>query len=178
MDEDKQDNKKINPLPSSEGDRVNRDVLKWIVIGLAGFVIIVLVFGTGMFVGQMKARFSYRWAESYHKNFAGPEGGFFGDWRTLPPPGDFIEGHGTFGEIIKINDSDLIVKGQGDVEKVILITKDTTIERGRDTLKKEELKVGDSIVIIGSPNEQGQIEAKLIRVFPPKTSFKGVKFYE
>jgi hypothetical protein len=33
------------------------------------------------------------------------------------------------------------------------------------------------IVIIGSPNEKGQIEAKLIRVFPPKSSFKG-KFYE
>jgi len=154
MDEDKQDNKKTH-----------RDMLKWIIIGLAGFVVIVLIFGAGIFVGGTKARFSYRWAESYHKNFAGPQGGFFGDWRTLPPPGDFIEGHGTFGEIIKINDSDLIVKGQGDVEKVILITKDTAIEIGRDTLKKEELKVGDQVVIIGSPNEQGQIEAKLIRIF-------------
>lgn len=161
----KQENPEDKQIPSGAGKKMHPDVLKWIIIGLAGFVIIVLVFGTGMFVGQMKARFSYRWAESYHKNFAGPQGGFFGDWRTLPPPGDFIEGHGTFGEIIKINDSDLIVKGQGDVEKVILITKDTTIERGRDTLKKEELKVGDSIVIIGSPNEQGQIEAKLIRIF-------------
>jgi len=153
MDEDKQDNKKLN-----------QDVLKRVIIGLAGFVIVALIFGAGIFVGGMKARFSYRWAESYHKNFAGPQEGFFGDWRTLPPS-DFIEGHGTFGEIIKINDSDLIVKGQGDVEKVILITKDTAIEMGRDTLKKEELKVGDSIVIIGSPNEEGQIEAKLIRLF-------------
>jgi hypothetical protein len=145
--------------------KIKPDTLKWIIMGLAGFVIIVLLFGAGVFVGGMKARFSYRWAESYHKNFAGPRGGFFGDWRTLPPPGDFIESHGTFGEIIKINDSDLIVKGQGDVEKVILITKDTTIERGRETLKKEELKVGDSVVVIGSPNEQGQIEAKLLRLF-------------
>jgi len=176
MTDNKQDNpeenkisegidKKINPSPSPEGDRVNRDVLKWIIVAIIGFVIVVLIFSIGIFVGGMKARFSYRWAESYHKNFAGPQGGFFGDWRALPPPGDFIEGHGTFGEIIKINNSDLIVKGQGDVEKVILITKDTTIEKGRDTLKKEELKIGDSIVIIGSPNEQGQIEAKLIRLF-------------
>ena len=141
-------------------------MLKWIIIGLAGFVVIVLIFGAGMFVGGMKARFSYRWAESYHKNFAGPRGGFLGDWRKFVPfPGEFIEGHGTFGEIIKINDSDLIVKGQGDVEKVIIITKDTTIEKGREKIKKEELKVGDRVVIIGSPNEQGQIEAKLIRVF-------------
>lgn len=186
MNEEKQ-SKKINPSPSGEGDRVNRDtcpasserselwcgVLKWVIIGLAGFAVVVLIFGTGMFVGGMKARFSYRWAESYHKNFAGPRGGFFGDWRALPPPGDFIEGHGTFGEIIKINDSDLVVKGQNDVEKLIIVTQDTIIEKGMVTIKKEELKVGDRIVIIGSPNEEGQIEAKLIRIFngEPKGAF-------
>jgi hypothetical protein len=166
MDENKKDNKKINPSPSPEGDGVNRDILKWIIVGLAGFVIVIVIFSVGMFVGGMKARFSYRWAESYHKNFAGPQGGFFGNWRApIPFPGDFIEGHGTFGEIIKINDSDLVVKGRNDVEKIILITKDTIIEKGKNTIKKEDLKVGDQIVIIGSPNEEGQIGAKLIRVF-------------
>lgn len=159
MNEEKQNNKKTN-----------QDILKWVIIGLAGFVVIVLIFGAGMVVGGMRAKFSYRWAESYHKNFAGPKGGFFNNWQQLPPfPGEFIEGHGTFGEIIKINESDnefsLVVKGQGDVEKVIIITKETIIEKGRETIKKEELKIGNQIVIIGSPNEEGQIEAKLIRVF-------------
>jgi hypothetical protein len=157
MNEEKQQNKKIN-----------HDILKWIIIGFAGFVMIVLIFSAGMFVGGMKARFSYQWAESYHKNFAGPRGGFFGDWRMLPSPGDFIESHGTFGEIINIYDSDFVIKGQSDVEKVILVTEGTIIQKGRDTIKKEELKVGDQIVIIGSPNEEGQIEAKLIRVFDEK----------
>jgi len=141
-----------------------KDILKWVIIGLAIFVAVVLVFGAGVLVGGMKARFSYRWAESYHQNFAGPRGGFFENWR-LPPPGDFIEGHGTFGEIIKINQSDFVVKGQADVEKLIIINQNTVIEKGRETIKKEDLKVGDRAVIIGSPNEQGQIEAKLIRVF-------------
>jgi hypothetical protein len=172
MNEEKQQNKKIN-----------HDVLKWIIIGLAGFVIIVLIFGAGMFIGGMKARFSYQWAESYHKNFAGPRGGFLGDWRQLPsPPGDFIESHGTFGEIIQINDSDFVIKGQGDLEKIIVINEDTILEKGRMAIKKDDLKVGDQVVIIGSPNEQGQIEAKLIRIFngeekeillltPPRPSF-------
>ena len=153
--------------------KIKPDILKWIIIGLAGFVIIVLIFGAGIFVGGMKARFSYRWAENYHKNFGGPRGGFLSDWRNLPPfPGDFIESRGTFGEIIKINSStsseqafDLVVKGQSNAEKVILITEKTAIEKGRETIKKDELKVGDSIVIIGSPNDKGQIEAKLIRLF-------------
>jgi len=155
MSEEKQNNKKENA-----------DFLKKLVIVLVGLTIIVLIFGAGMIVGGMKARFSYRWAESYHQNFAGPKQGFFGDWRARPPmPGDFIESHGTFGEIIKINDSDLVVRGQNNVEKIILITEKTIIEKERNTIKKEDLKVGDKIVIIGSPNDQGQIEAKLIRVF-------------
>jgi len=156
MNEDKEQNKKA----------LRPDILKWIIIGLAAFVIVMLIFGAGMFVGGMKAKFSYRWAESYHKNFAGPKEGFFGDWRNPPPfPGDFIEGHGTFGEIIKVNDSDFVIKGRNNIEKLILIKEDTVIEKGRATIKKDELEVGNSVVVIGSPNEQGQIEAKLIRVF-------------
>ena len=154
MEENKQ-NKKIHP-----------DTLKWIIIGLAGFVVIVLIFGAGIFVGEMKARFSYRWAENYHKNFGGPSSGFLGDWKMFPPDNEFIESYGTFGEIIKIDDSDLIVKGQNDVEKIIVITENTLIEMGRKSVKKNELKVGDRIVVIGSPNVKGQIEAKLIRLLP------------
>lgn len=143
---------------------VNRDVLKWVIIGLAGFIIICLVLGVGVWIGAEKAKFSYRWAENYNKNFGGPRAGFMNDLGRFPA-GDFIEGHGTFGEIIKIN-SDLVVKGQGDAEKIIVVSPETVIQKGRDTIKKEELKVGDNIVVIGSPNESGQIEAKLIRVLP------------
>lgn len=143
---------------------VNRDVLKWVIIGLAGFIIICLVLGVGVWIGAEKAKFSYRWAENYNKNFGGPRSGFMADLRRFPT-GDFIEGHGTFGEIIKI-DSDLVVKGRGDVEKIIVVSSETVIQKGRDAIKKEGLKIGDNIVVIGSPNESGQIEAKLIRVLP------------
>lgn len=153
------------------------NALKWVIVGLAGFAAVVLIFGAGIFVGQMKARFSYRWAESYHKNFAGPKGGFLGDLRGFPA-GDFIESRGAFGEIIQISNSDFVVKGRGDAEKVIVVSKDTVIQKGRETIKKEELKVGDKVVIIGSPNEEGQIEARLIRLFPIKSSFREMKFYE
>ncbi len=178
MNEEKQNNKKTNPSPFSEGDRVNHDILKWIIIGLAGFVVVVLIFGIGMFVGGMKAKFSYRWAESYHKNFAGPKNGFLGDWRVLLPPGDFIESHGTFGEIIEIEGNTLIVKGREDIEKVVLVGEKTIIKLGRKNIKISDLKVDDRVVIIGSPNEQGQIEASLIRLFSLKTSFRKIKFYE
>lgn len=153
MNEDKQQNKKS----------LNPDVLKWVIIGLLVIVVIALVFGVGILVGEKKAKFSYRWAENYHKNFAGPRVGFWGDWWSFPR-GDFIESHGAFGEIIEINGSVFVIKGRGDIEKIIVTTEDTIIKKGRETTK-DELRAGDQVVIIGSPNEEGQIEAKLIRIF-------------
>lgn len=167
MNENKQgqENKKMHP-----------DVLKWIIIGLAGFVVVVLIFSAGMFVGGTKARFSYRWAESYHKNFGGPKEGFLGNWQRLPlSPGDFIGAHGVFGQIIKIDGSTLVIKGRDDVEKIVLIKDNTTIQRLRDTVKITDLKIDDYIVVIGEPNDAGQIEAKFIRLLPPppaETSFR------
>lgn len=139
------------------------DVLKWAIIGLLGFIVVILIFSMGMWVGGLKAKYSYRWAESYHKNFGGPKGGFLGDWRRFPA-GDFIDGHGAFGEIIELDDTGFVIKGRGDIEKIIVTAEDTVIKKGRETIEGE-LQVGDKVTVIGSPNEEGQIRAKFIRVF-------------
>lgn len=147
----------------------NPDVLKRVMIGLAGSVVFLLVFGAGIRVGEVRAKYSYRWAENYHKNFAGPRGGFFSDWRKMPR-GEFIDAHGSFGEIIELNPStnskqnSFVIKGRGDVEKIIVTTPETVIKNGRETAQ-DDLKIGDRAVVIGSPNSEGQIEAKLIRIF-------------
>ncbi len=65
-----------------------------------------------------------------------------------------------------------LVKGKDDVEKMVLVSDKTEISRGRQTVRIDELKIDDSVVIIGSPNEQGQIEAKLIRFFINDYAFK------
>ncbi len=139
------------------------DILKKIIIGLVSIIIIILIFGAGIFIGETKARFSYRWAENYQRNFAGPRGGFLGRFPASPD-GDFIESHGVFGQIIKIN-SDLVIKGQNNIERIVLISTSTVIQKARQTITKDDLKVDDNVTVIGSPNDQGQIEAKLIRVF-------------
>jgi hypothetical protein len=41
------------------------------------------------------------------------------------------------------------------------------IERLRETVKISDLKVDDFVVVIGEPNDSGQIEAKFIRLLPP-----------
>lgn len=133
---------------------------------LVGFIILLFVLKLGMVVGFKKANFSYRWGENYHQNFAGPRSGFFGGLIKDFSGRDFIGAHGVFGQIIKIESSTLIIKGQDNTEKIVLVKDNTVIERLRDTIKSSDLKVDDYIVIIGEPNDKGQIEAKFIRLLP------------
>ena len=136
------------------------------VISLLVFTILAVTFGLGTMIGYRKASFSYQWGENYHKNFGGPGGGFM---RPLPMPmmpgDDFINPHGLAGAIIKIDGPNVIVKGNDNVEKTILLSSKTVIRNGRQDIKASDLKVGDLIVTIGDPNSGGQIEAKLIRIF-------------
>jgi hypothetical protein len=141
----------------------NRDVLKWVIIGLVGFAMLILVFGAGVKVGTMKAMYSYRWAENYHKNFGGPREGFL---FLSDNKGGFVSSHGAVGQIIKIDDNALIVKDREITEKSVLVKEDTTILRLREEIQLSDLKVDDFIVVIGDPNDAGQVEAKLIRVMP------------
>jgi len=127
-----------------------------IVMSIIGSIIILLlVFSIGTIVGFKKANFSFRWAENYHRNFGGPREGFFGQINGR----DFIDAHGVFGQIIKIDGSTLIINGRDNTEKVVIIKNDTVING-------PQMKVNDYIVVIGDPNNTGQIEARLIRLMP------------
>lgn len=149
--------------------------LKITLLAIIVFIILLLVFQAGVFVGLRKAGFSYKWGENYHRNFGGPRGGFMG----IPMMDkEYLNPHGTFGKIIKIELPTIIIQSQNEAEKTIFIKDDTAIRRLNETIKSADLKVGDQVVVIGEPNEQGQIEAKLIRVTPDSfpTSFPGMMF--
>jgi len=135
---------------------------KTILLGIGGLIALLLVFKTGMMVGFQKANFFCRWSDNYHQNFGGPRGGFPGGLGDK----DFMEANGAVGQIIKVATSSLVIKGRGDVEKVILVNDDTIINRLKETIAIDALRVDDTVVVIGEPNNDGQIEAKLIRVMP------------
>ena len=132
-------------------------------IGIA--VAVIIVFQAGIWVGYRKAAFSFRWGDNYYRSFGGPRG----DFAPGLPHGDFPDANGAAGRIIKIDLPTFIVEGQDRAEKIILIKDDTFIKRFRDTVKPEDMRVDDFVVIIGAPNDQSQIEAKLIRLMeaPP-----------
>jgi hypothetical protein len=135
---------------------------------VAIFIALFLVFSLGVYVGTEKASFSFRWAEQYHNNFAGPSMGFFERMEGK----EFMESNGVFGKIIQVNADSIVVSGRNDAEKVVLITDKTIIKKQNTDIKIADLKVDDEVVIIGNPNESGQIDARLIRVMSPMSANK------
>jgi hypothetical protein len=130
---------------------------------ILAIVALLLAFKLGTVVGFHKADFSFKWGENYHRNFAGPKEGFF---KNLDDR-NFMPAHGVFGKIIKIDVGSLIIQGQDNIEKSIYLSNKTIIERFRETIKPQDLKIDDRVVIIGAPSSTGQIEAQFIRIMPP-----------
>lgn len=137
---------------------------KRILLILVAVIALLLTFHVGKLAGYHKARFSNGWEQNYHRNFAGPRKGFGGgDFSDR----DFIDAHGTFGQIMAVDGSTLVIKGRDDVEKTVLLGAETSINRFHEKIAAGDLKVGDFVVVIGQPDDQGRIAAKLVRVMPP-----------
>ncbi|MCX6718310.1 MAG: hypothetical protein NTY81_01760 [Candidatus Staskawiczbacteria bacterium] len=144
-------------------DILESKLFKIIILSIAGLIILGFVFSLGVFIGTKRAEFSFKWASQYHNNFAGPAGGFLGNAMMNE---QFTEGNGVFGQIIKINGQTLTIKGADNVEKNILVGTQTTIVYQRKNIKLSELTINENVVVIGDPDNNGQIQAELIRVLP------------
>jgi len=135
--------------------------VKILIMVIVAFIALLLAFKAGEFVGFRKAGFSYQWGENYQRNFGGPRGGMMNDFMGR----DFINAHGNAGSIMRIDGNVLLIKGQDNREQTIVVTAQTVINKQNTTLQISDLKIDDRITVIGMPNQQGQIEARLIRVF-------------
>lgn len=139
--------------------------VQWIIFGLIVFVLVLIIFQAGVFVGYNKARFGVRFGDNFNRNFVDPRGGGFD--RGFDDRKFLISGHGAVGEIVSIVMPQIVVAGPDNFEKTVLVGNDTLVRQFRDEVATTSLKVGDYIVVLGTPNDNGQIEAKLIRTVPP-----------
>lgn len=131
---------------------------------VGGLLFVILIFQLGVVVGYKKASFSYRLGEEYHRSFNGPRSGMMP--RDLGPQ-PFFEAHGAIGKIINLDLPVLVVQSPDGSEKLVQITSSTIIRQFRDSLNISDLKLDDMVVVVGAPNEEGRVEAKLIRIMPP-----------
>lgn len=133
---------------------------------------VLIIFQAGVVVGYKKAVFSRGLGENYSRAYGDPDhdgDGFFG--RI---PGDnMTSSHGAVGKIVRITLPTIVVASKDAVEKVIHVSDDTNIRKFRNEMKSTDLVVGDFIVVLGEPNTDSQIEARLIRVLPPPKDAQG-----
>lgn len=137
-----------------------------VVVGLTGLVVVLVVFQVGVFVGYSKAMFAEKMAGEYSRVYGGRPGmpdmmGSFSGKKDIPG------GHGATGRVIEINLPVIEVADSNNIEKHILTSSSTLVRNMRDAVSVEAIKLGDIVVIVGSPNTEGQIEARLIRLMAP-----------
>lgn len=145
---------------------LNSKIFKIGIYTLGILAAVFFVFEAGMVAGFRKASFGHDWGENYERNFGSPHRMQLND--KLGDMGNLPNAHGAIGKIIKVELPNIVVfDGKDNVEKVIILGNDTAIHMMRDVIPKENLKEGLDVMIIGTPNSSGQIEAKLVRVLPP-----------
>lgn len=138
-----------------------------IVYAILALIVLLIVFRAGMIVGYHKAKFSFQMGENYYRMFEGTEHRGMPPFNVFDGERDLPNAHGVVGKIIRVEPDTLSVIGKDDVEKTVLISKETSIRKFRQTIHIDELKLGDDIVVIGTPNDNGEIVAQLIRIIPP-----------
>lgn len=130
---------------------------------IAILIIVLGIFQAGIFVGYRKAAFSYSLGDRYYRAF---------DHNNQKGPNPFddkelLGGNGAVGAIIRVNLPTFVVSTPDNVEKIVRINDATLIRQFKDTASTTNLQVGQHVVVLGSPNTQAEIEAKLIRLLPP-----------
>jgi len=136
------------------------------IIIIIGIVIIVLgILFVGINIGERRARFAGNYGNNFERNFLGSKSGMTGMMERYFG-GTMPGAHGSTGEILSVNLPQIIVSGQDNLEKTVLISTSTVIRQFRENMQSSDLKAGDFVVILGDPNDQGQIDAKLIRIMP------------
>jgi hypothetical protein len=127
--------------------------------------LILLVFRVGMIVGSRNAAlfFEHRemhgdqWDHMQSQGSTGPMNTFMND--------PFGPSHGTFGTITAITSTSsatgtmlLDIEENNGNEKTVLVSTSTDVDG--------TIATNDRVVVLGFPNDHGEIEARLIRVFP------------
>jgi hypothetical protein len=143
-------------------------IVRKVLWGLGGLIVLFLVFGLGITVGYRRAGFANGFDQNYYRNFyGGPPQGPMG--MMAPPMPVAI--HGVVGTVIDIGTSTIAVKDQQDNEQSVALSPMTIIRSGANDVGIGDLAAGDQIAVIGEPNDQGQITARFIRIFPASSSF-------
>jgi hypothetical protein len=156
-----------------------------IVVGMALLLTVLIIFQAGILVGFHKAMYAGKFGNNYYKAFdknfnKGRNHGKHGFERsreglmsgnrftnnTQRFDTDIPAGFGAVGKIIKVDLPLLVIEGPDNVEKFVKITDQTIIRKFKEVLTTTDLAVEEYAVVLGEPDTDGEIIARLIRLLP------------
>ncbi len=127
---------------------------KWLRYGLAALgvmLVLSIVFGAGVVVG--------RWSASDARSNAPLlERGFL-----------FSGSHGAIGTLQAVQEKSLTLELRDGTTQTISIDYKTRLERKQKKITLADLRTGERLLVVGTPDEQGQIKGRLIHVLEPRT---------
>src|SRR3989344_8974532 len=134
--------------------------------GIGILIAAFFIFSAGVTVGFHKAYFGRAWQEHYGENF-GPG---YGNTRFLgigaKMPDYFPNAHGVIGKIIKTGPEGMIVIDKSGMEKMIFFNEGVEVQKGGSRIQISDLNIDDFVVVIGSSDDKGVIQAKFARILP------------
>ena len=141
---------------------------KWILWGLGALVLAALIFHAGVVVGLHDRGMPGHDFDKVWFDAQIPFGA-----ESIPLPQGFIPGdHGAFGTIASIMLPAITVTTRDHVTLTVKVDGDTQIVGAAPagTSSPAALKVGDTIIVVGDPDDisaNGAVDARLIRILPP-----------
>lgn len=130
----------------------NQSLLKGAVIGAVFILALFIAFFLGVYFGK-KPEFYPRF----------PVGKKVFPLGFIPKR---LNSHGTVGEVDSVGKNTFIVKDRWGALKTVTVDKNTLIRKNKEPAKFEDIKKGDVVMVIGTPDIKEQtIKAQIIRIF-------------
>ena len=131
-------------------DTKRHKILSRVLWGIGGAVALLLVFGLGVVIGSHRSFFASRFEENYYHNFLGER-----EFNT----------HGVAGKVIDVSTTTIAVKDAHGSEASVDITPETIVSKNNGAISSSAIVAGNTVIVIGHPMDDGNIEAGFIRVF-------------
>ena len=165
-------------------------ILIGILIGSGVAVVLLGAFGLGVKVGASKAAFSKHIGSGHnglsergsvgrgHDRGSGGKMGQRGRGGLKGKGGSgrfdgrkrgggkqrFSGGHGVAGEITDVSGDVVLIEDRAGNEKTVKISERTKVLKGGSVIDSGDIDTGDPVVVLGEPNDAGEIDAKLIKI--------------
>ena len=139
-----------------------------IIIGLLSLIVALFVFQLGVFVGYHKAFSSYSGGDRFYRMMQGPQGpqGPQIPQAMFDDKDDFLPSHGVTGRVVSVSLPSFIVAAPNNLEKTVVVGDKTITRKFRDTVMSSDIHTNDFVIVLGEPDQSGNVDAKFIRIMP------------